>query len=556
MNRSIRMSNIKHVKHVLARAIICSMLLVLPACGITPLRPAQPAPGLPPSFPEGFPGATSAQNSAQLGIKEFFNDPLLASLIDQALANNRELQILNEEVQIARNEILARQGAFLPFLNTAGTSVGLNKYSRFTLPGAGLHDDPYLPGRFFPNPLPDYLLGLNLFWQVDIWRELRNARDAARQRYAAASERRNYFVTTLIAEIAENYYGLMARDKRLENLDEIIRFQRESLKFAEAKVKFPRGEYKLGIFPVRRFESDILKNQSQILITKQEIIQTENRINFLLNRYPQPVERMSARFFDVNFPLSVGLPAQLLQYRPDIRQAERELEAAGLDVKVARAKFFPKLAITGGVGYEAFDPRYLFWTPTALMGGVAGNLVQPLINFKAIRAEYLTANARQLQSVYNYQRVILNAFTDVFNRVTRVENYSKSLAFKKQQVEKLQEAVNVVMKLYQSARVEYLDTLVAQRDLWDARFELIETRQEQLFAIVKTYQALGGGAGALLSNGPQNCTPAPLPANLTREGEQELPMPRTLPVSLAPPSETPTGPSIERAPAAATARLP
>jgi NodT family efflux transporter outer membrane factor (OMF) lipoprotein len=534
------------------------MLLVLPACAIPHLRPAQPGPALPAGFPAGFPGATSPENSAQLGIKEFFNDPILTHLIDQALASNRELKILNEEVQIARNEILARQGTYLPFVTT-GVSAGLNRYSRFTIPGAGIQNDPYLPGKFFPNPLPDYLLGLNLFWQVDIWRELRNARDAAGQRYLAASERRNYFVTRLVAEIAENYYGLMARDKRLENLDQIIKFQRQSLQFAEARVKFPR-EKGLGTFPVRRFEAEIRKNQSQILITKQEIIQTENRINFLVNRFPQSVERQSAQFYDLTFPLRVGVPAQLLQYRPDIRQAERELEAAGLDVKVARAHFFPKLAITGGVGYEAFNPKYLFWTPTALIGGAAGNLVAPLINFKAIQAEYLSANAKQLQSVYNYQRVILNAFTEVFNRVSRVENYSKSIALKQQQVEKLQEAVFVVNKLYQSARVEYLDVLIAQRDLWDARFELIETRQEQLFAIVKTYQALGGGV--FLSNRPQGSTHTPLPGNQTKEAEEELPMPKVLPmpnalpIPNAPPIETKVVPGIARTPAATTARLP
>ena len=100
-------------------------------------------------------------------------------------------------------------------------------------------DDPYLPGQHFPNPLPNYLGGLNFFWQLDIWRQLRNARDAAAQRYIAASERRNYFVTRLVAEIAENYYGLMALDKRLENLDRIIELQEQSLEIARARLKEP-----------------------------------------------------------------------------------------------------------------------------------------------------------------------------------------------------------------------------------------------------------------------------------------------------------------------------
>jgi outer membrane protein TolC len=303
----------------------------------------------------------------------------------------------------------------------------------------------------------------------------------------------------------------MARDKRLENLDQIINLQEQSLKIAVARFELPQRA-KLGALPVKRFEAEVRKNQSQKLITQQEIVQVENRLNFLLNRFPQPVERLTARFYDQKFPLGVGVPAQLLLNRPDIRKAERELEAAGLDIKVARAHFFPALSIGGPVGptgpaspigVQAFNPKYLF-DPGSLIVNVAADMAVPLINKKAIRAEYLTANAKQLQSVYNYQRVILKAVTEVTNRLSKVENYSKSIALKQQQVDALTAAVDVAMLLFQQTRVEYADVLFAQRDLWDARFELIETRQEQLFGIVKLYQALGGGVSP----------PAPLPPPL------------------------------------------
>src|SRR5262245_21738599 len=117
MNLSVGFLNTKHVKHVLARAITCSMLLVLPSCGIPGFRQAEPAPGL----PANFNGTASLENSSQLSIEAFFKDPVLTCLIDQALANNRELKILNEEVQIAGNEVLARRGAYCPFV-TFGTS--------------------------------------------------------------------------------------------------------------------------------------------------------------------------------------------------------------------------------------------------------------------------------------------------------------------------------------------------------------------------------------------------------------------------------------------------
>src|SRR5262249_44773304 len=199
--------------------------------------------------------------------------------------------------------------------------------------------------------------------RLDIWRALRNARDAAAQRYLAAIEKRNSFVTHLIAEIAENYYELMALDRRLETLNQTIELQEKSLEMAKIKKAQGRGTE----LAVQRFQAEVRKNQSEKLIVNQEIVEAENRINFRLNRLPQPVERVSAGFFDLTIhALSVGVPSQLLQNRPDIRQAEHELAAAGLDVLVARAHFFPRLDISAGIGYRAFNPKYLLNTPDAL----------------------------------------------------------------------------------------------------------------------------------------------------------------------------------------------
>jgi NodT family efflux transporter outer membrane factor (OMF) lipoprotein len=485
MNLSTRLSNAKRTRYVIARTITLGALLVLPACHIPKLR--ESVVGL--ALPASFNGATGPESSGQLAVEEFYTDPILTHLICQAMVGNRELKILEEEVEIARNEILLRRGAYLPFLGFRG-SGGLDRPSRFTPLGAAEEQLEYFPGKHFPDPLPDSLVGLNLFWQLDIWRELRNARDAATQRYFGALERRNYFVTRLVADIAESYYGLMALDKKLETLDQTIALQEQSLKVAQANFAAGRGTD----LPVQRFQAEVRKNQSEKLIVRQEIVEQENRINFLVGRFPQAVERVSTSFIELSIhPLSVGLPAQLLLNRPDVRQAEREIAAAGLEVKVARARFFPRLDLNAGVGYQAFNPKYLFMTPEALIATVAGDLTAPLINKAAIKADYLTANARQLESVYNYQRVILDAFTEVVNRLSKVENYRKSIEIKKQQLEALQASVDVASKLFQNARAEYIEVLFAQRDLLEARTVLIDTKRQQLSAIVNAYQALGGG---------------------------------------------------------------
>lgn len=466
-------------------ALVGGMTLLLPSCGIPKLRGPEPAPSLPPDFN----GVTTSDNSALMPPNEFFDDPRLTSLIDQALWGNQQLRILTQDIAIANNEIWKRSGAYLPFLSLGGTASYEN-LSTYTPLGADLSQIVTPNGGPFPNPLPDFLMAADISWQIDIWRQLRNARDAAGMRYLGTIDGRNYVVTRLIAEIAENYYNLMALDKQLETLDLTISVMEQSYELAKAQKQGARGT-ELG---VQRFLAEVRKNQSQKLIIYQQIVETENRINFLCGRFPQPVERNSAQYLELQLQqLSVGIPPQLLQNRPDIRQAERELQAAGLDIRVARANFFPKLIITSGVGYEAFNPRYIFYTPESLIYGVAGNLVAPVINRRAIQADYMNANAKQLQALYEYQRTILNAFTEVINRMAGVQNYSGSIDLKRQQLASLESAVDYANKLFQNARVEYLDVLTALRDRNDARLLLIDTKQDQLTAIINLYQALGGG---------------------------------------------------------------
>ncbi|MFO0821880.1 MAG: TolC family protein [Gemmataceae bacterium] len=518
MTPSASQSPTKSRKSVLARAIACGLLLALPACQIPKLRHAEPGPGLPAEYKINtsaeYPAqlaaviggvgyanlptsANSADNTGLLGIQEFYDDQLLTRLLTQAISSNLELKNLEQEIQIARNEILARRGAYLPFV-TVGARAGVDKPSLFTPRGAAEDQLLYPNGKHFPDPLGDFLGAFNFFWTPDIWRQLHNARYAAEQRYIAAVERRNYFVTTLVAEVAEKYYRLMALDQRIQNLNDTIDLQQQSYDIAKARFDAGRGTE----LAVQRFQAEVRKNQSEKLLVKQEIIEVENRINFLITRFPEPVERSSTGFFDLTIhSLSAGVPPQLLANRPDIRQAERELIAAGLDIKVARARFFPTLTITSGVGYQAFNLRYLFTTPDALIVGVAGDLVAPLINKAAIRADFMTANARQLEAIYNYQKVVLNAFTEVVNRLSMVEYYRKSIDVRTQQLAALDAAVDAASKLFQAARVEYIEVLFAQRDRLDARMALIDTKAQQLAAIVNAYQALGGGA--VVSSTPQ-----------------------------------------------------
>ena len=297
--------------------------------------------------------------SAQLGVRptEFFNDPLLTDLIRQAAGR----QSGAEDPEPGSPDRLQRDpgaaGAFLPFVGS-GPARGWTRPATSRRGGRSSDELEYLPGRYFPDPLRNFLLGLNFFWQLDIWRQLRNARDAA----IAALPRRHRAAELLRDPPGRGHRRELLRADGARHSGSRTWTRSSRSRSRASRSPRPRCEAGRGTeLAVQRFQAEVRKNQSEKLIVRQEIIEAENRINFLAGRFPQPVERTSAGFFDLNIhALSVGVPAQLLQNRPDIRQAERELAAAGLDVKVARAHFFPRLDINGGIGYQAFNPKYLF----------------------------------------------------------------------------------------------------------------------------------------------------------------------------------------------------
>src|SRR5690606_20829594 len=259
-------------------------------------------------------------------------------------------------------------------------------------------------------------------------------------------------------------------------------------------VKMQKEAAQVTELAVRRFEAEVLNTKSLQYAIQQRVTETENRINFLLGRYPQPIQRTSDNFEHL-IPEAVhtGLPAQLLANRPDIKQAELELAAAKLDIKVAKARFYPSLGISAAIGYQAFDPTYLVKTPKSLLYSLAGDITAPLINRNAIKAAYYNANAKQIQAVYNYERTVLNAYVEVANQLAKINNLEKSYDLKSKQVDALSQSIGISNSLFKSARADYMEVLLTQRDALESKFELVETKMQQMNAMVNIYRALGGG---------------------------------------------------------------
>lgn len=439
--------------------------------------------------PSAYANQTDTTNSAKMNWKQYFNDKNLIALIDTALKNNQELNITLQEIQIANNEVRIKKGEYLPFMDIA-TGAGVEKPSRFTSKGASDAMSEIEDGRKTPDPLQDYMIGAYASWEVDIWKKLRNAKKSAYFNYLSSVEGKNFLVTNIIADIANEYYELLAFDSQLDIINQNIEIQSNALRI----VKLQKQAGRVTELAVKRFEAQLLNTRSLQFDILQNITITENKINFLLGRYPQSIQRDSKNFMTLVPQLvSAGIPSQLLGNRPDIKQAELKLAAAKLDIAVAKANFYPSLRLTAGLGLRAFNPTFLVKAPESILYSLAGDLAAPLINRNAIKANYLTANSKQIQAIYDYERTILNSYLEVTNQLSFINNLQQKYDLEIQEVEALNQATNISNDLFQATRADYMEVLLTQRDVLEARVELIETKMQQMHAIVNVYRALGGG---------------------------------------------------------------
>jgi NodT family efflux transporter outer membrane factor (OMF) lipoprotein len=474
---------LKYIKN--KASLLSSLCLILASCKAPTLIESHPDKPLPVAYTNSL----DSTNLAHVSWRTFFADQQLSNLIDTALIRNQELQITLQDINISRNDVRLRQAARLPIVQ-AKLGAGVEKVGRYTSQGAGDATTDIAPGVETPEPLADFAATVAANWEVDVWKKLRNSKKAAVTRYLSTMEGKNFVLSNLVAEVANAYYELVALDNELDVVQQNIAIQKDALEI----VKVQKQASRVTELAVQKFQAEVLKSQGIKFELLQQIKETENRINFLLGRYPTAIARNKESLQTaLSTPLSAGVPSQLLANRPDIKQSELELAAAKLDVKVARAEFYPSFAISATLGFQAFKPSYLFRLPESLLYGLAGDLAAPLINRNAIKAEFNTANARQLQAMFNYERTILNAYMEVNSQLSGIENLGKRYDLKSKQVEALTKSIDLANDLFRSARADYLEVLMTQRDVLESKLELIETRKAQLNATVNIYKYLGGG---------------------------------------------------------------
>ena len=341
-----------------------------------------------------------------------------------------------------------------------------------------------------PNNLPDYFVSLQANWEIDIWGKLKSKKKAAFVRYLSSIEGRNLLVTNLIAEVATTYYELLALDIELEIIEETIQLQNNALDI----IRIQKQAGVANELAIKQFESQVLNFKSLEFELIQKINENENKLNFLLGRFPQKITREKLNFTSA-LPTQIkeGIPSQLLQNRPDIKRAELELLATNWSLKAAKAAFYPSFNITASLGYQAFNTEFLFVSPQSLAYNVLGGLTTPLINRSAIKAQYKNAKANQMEAMYQYQKSVLNGYVEVANELSAIQNLETILKLKTDEVNALSSSVSISGDLFKSGRATYFEVLMTQKNALQSRLELVTTKKRQFIATVSIYKALGGG---------------------------------------------------------------
>lgn len=440
-------------------------------------------------IPDSFPVSTANTGAKLPAWRNYFKDSLLTNLIDSALSNNPDLQITLQRVEMAANDLKQAKGALLP---TVGANVAFQhrKFGYYTMDDAGNRTTYIMPGRFVPTYLPDYFAGFQTSWEADIWGKLKSRKNAAKARFFSSMEGVHIAVTTLVSDVSLTYFELQALDQELSIIRQAILLQQAALEV----VKLQKDASVTTELAVKQFEAQVLNTRSLEYKTIQQIIIQENKLNLLLGRFGGSIARskLSAENSLADSAV-VGLPSALLVNRPDIRQAEHELTAAGFDLQAARRAFYPSLTLTGFAGMQSFKTGFLLNFPKSLAYNMLSGMTAPMLNRTAIKAQYRNASARQQEAALKYRRTVIQGYLEVATELSNIANLRAYTQYKTQEVSALNQSVTISDDLFRTGKATYLEVLMIQHNALLSGLEMTEAEKYKRQAFVNLYKALGGG---------------------------------------------------------------
>jgi len=424
-------------------------------------------------------GPAEAECLADAPWWEVFDDPVLQGLIREAIAGNLDLRTAAWRVEEAR----ARAGIASSFLwPEVGVSGAYTAEER-----SRLTDPPLTSGdRTYQNAS----VAFQLSWEVDLFGRIRREREAALAQVLATDEGRRGIVVTLVADVAAGYFQLLELDYELE-------IARSTLKLNDETVTFYTDRLDGGVsnrLEVNQAVANRALTAAAIPELERAIAVTENALCLLLGRPPGPVERGAALVDQKGYAPSVpaGLPASLLERRPDVVGAEQLLIAANADVGAARALFFPTINLSGLFGGASGDLEDLFETDATVWSVTAG-IFQPIFQGGRIRRNYEARVAQYEQAAAQYQKAALNAYRESANALVTIDKLAAVRLEQEKGVAALRDAAMLSRDRYDTGLSNYLEILIADQSLFQQERLLAQTRGAQLVALVDLYRALGGG---------------------------------------------------------------
>jgi len=428
----------------------------------------QPPVSVPGTWREAVPPGESIAN---LPWWEVFRDPVLRDLIQEALAQNKDLQVALARIAEARAQAGFTKADLYPRIDIA---AGADFVETRTSDGDAI-------------PTRDVFLAADVFYEIDLWGKLRRSNEASAQELLATEEAYRAVTITLVADVASLYLQLRDLDNRLE-------IARRTLDAREKSLEIIRVRFEAGVIP----EVDVNQAEIQVFDARASVesflrlrAQTENAISVLLGRTPESITRgLTLAEVEYMLDIPVGLPSELIQRRPDVLQAEHRLAAQTARIGIAEALKFPSLSLTGtaGVSDDLTEGE-----PTSWFAGLGAQILGPLFNAGKNQRRVEIEQARTEQLLYQYEQSILTAFREVEDAIVATNTYREEYTARRQQVESATNAANLAWVRYEGGLTSYLEVLDLERSQFSAELAASQTLQLHLSSIVELYKALGGG---------------------------------------------------------------
>jgi multidrug efflux system outer membrane protein len=441
------------------------------------------------TIPSNYSTSNDSLSMAKIPWNKLFTDTLLLTYIDQGLEHNIDLKVLAQQIQRSSSSYEFSKKSLFPSLNLF-SSGGQKKFGDYTMDWAGNKTTEITPGKIIPKHLQDYSIGLQSSWEIDVWSKLKNKKRAALYNLLSSEEGKKFVQTNLVSEIACSYYFLVFLDKKKQFIQSTIQNQEKTLDL----MKIQKEVGIVNELAVKQFEAQLLNTKNLIYEIDQEIYTTENKIKLLLGVQSQKIVRNTQSIIPFNLALlHIGQPIDLLENRTDIRQAQNNLLATKADVFAAKAAFYPSLTISGNIGFQAFETRYLVNFPSSIAYSIFGNLTAPILNRNLLKLEFNHAKSNQIEALLTYEQTILNAITEVNNESTKLKNLENQLRLKNEESALLTNSIVIANELFKTGKSSYLEVLNVQTNALNTQMNVLELNYEFTRTMIELYKSLGGG---------------------------------------------------------------